>query len=129
MCKKHGCFPGDESKTCFADVAIYNRRGAYPEQLSKIIDEAIRMAISHKGVAAVEVPVDYGWAEISDSDWYSSAATYRNFPNPALNEQDIDAAVKILEQAKRPVIYAGIGTRGNNGGVAKIKSSCSVFWY
>ncbi|WP_313466801.1 pyruvate oxidase, partial [Carnobacterium sp.] len=104
----------------FADVAIYNRRVAYPEQLPKIIDEAVRMAITHKGVAAVEVPVDYGWAEIDNAAWYSSAAAYRKYPNPVLNEQDIDEAVKILEQAKRPVIYAGIGTRGNGEAVMEL---------
>lgn len=104
----------------FADVADYNRRVAYPEQLPKIIDEAIRMAITHKGVAAVEVPVDFGWTEIDNADWYSSAAAYRNFPKPVLNEQDIDGAVKILEQAKRPVIYAGIGTRGNGEAVMEL---------
>lgn len=104
----------------FADVAIYNRRVAYPEQLPKIIDEAVRMAITHKGVAAVEVPVDYGWAEIDNAAWYSSAAAYRKYPNPVLNEQDIDEAVKILEQAERLVIYAGIGTRGNGEAVMEL---------
>ncbi|PRY77152.1 pyruvate oxidase [Alkalibacterium olivapovliticus] len=101
----------------FADVAVYNRRVAYPEQLPKIIDEAIRMAIAKKGVAAVEVPVDYGWAEIDNDAWYSSANAYRHYANPVLDEDDIDKAVALLEQAERPVIYAGIGTRGNGEAV------------
>lgn len=101
----------------FADVAVYNRRVAYPEQLPKIIDEAIRTAIARKGVAAVEVPVDYGWAEIDNDSWYASAKAYKKMPDPVLNEADIDEAVKLLENAKRPVIYAGIGTRGNGEAV------------
>lgn len=101
----------------FADVAVYNRRVAYPEQLPKIIDEAIRTAIARKGVAAVEVPVDYGWVEIDDDSWYSSANAYKKAPKPVLNEKDIDEAVNILENAKRPVIYAGIGTRGQGEAV------------
>ena len=104
----------------FTDVAIYNRRVAYREQLPKIIDEAVRMAITHKGVAAVEIPVDYGWTEIDNAAWYSSAAAYRKYPNPVLNEQDIDEAVKILEQAERLVIYAGIRTRGNGEAVMEL---------
>lgn len=104
----------------FADVAVYDRRVAYPEQLTKVIDEAIRMAIAHKGVAAVEVPVDYGWVEIDNDSWYSSTNAYRKYPNPVLNEKDIEEAVKILENAERPVIYAGIGTRGNGEAVMEL---------
>nr|WP_146923984.1 pyruvate oxidase [Alkalibacterium kapii] len=101
----------------FADVAVYNRRVAYPEQLPKIIDEAIRTAVARNGVAAVEVPVDYGWVEIDNDSWYASAKSYKKMPAPALNEQDIDEAAKLLEKAERPVIYAGIGTRGNGDAV------------
>lgn len=101
----------------FADVTVYNRRVAYPEQLPKVIDEAIRMAITHNGVAAVEVPVNYGWKEINVDSWWSSANAHREYPNPTLDERDIDAAVKILEAAEQPVIYAGIGTRGNGEAV------------
>lgn len=97
----------------FADVAIYNRRVTYPEQLPKIIDEAIRTAITRKGVAAVEVPVSYGWEEIDRENWYSSANAHRTPPYPIPEEKDIEEAARILENAKRPVIYAGIGTRGN----------------
>ena len=101
----------------FADVAVYNRRVAYPEQLPKIIDEAIRTAIARKGVAAVEVPVDYGWAEIDQGSWYSSANAFKKILKLELDETDIDEAVTILEAAKRPVIYAGIGTRGEGEAV------------
>lgn len=101
----------------FADVTVYNRRVAYPEQLPKIIDEAIRTAVARKGIAAVEVPVDYGWVEIDEDSWYASADSYKELPHPVLNETDIDEAVKLLENAERPVIYAGIGTRGNGDAV------------
>ncbi|GAB2318553.1 pyruvate oxidase [Alkalibacterium sp. s-m-22] len=106
----------------FADVAIYNRRVAYPEQLPKIIDEAIRTAITRKGVAAVEVPVSYGWEEIDREGWYSSANAHRTPPYPIPEEKDIEEAARILENAKRPVIYAGIGTRGNGDAVMDLSS-------
>ncbi|MDN6626885.1 MAG: pyruvate oxidase [Pisciglobus halotolerans] len=96
----------------YADVSVYNTRVAYAEQLPKIIDRAIREAINKGGPAIVEVPVDFGWAEISNDSWYSSASSYREFGNPPLNKKDIKQAVKLLEEAERPVIYAGIGTRG-----------------
>jgi len=104
----------------FADVAVYNRRVAYPEQLPKVIDEAIRTAIAKNGVAAVEVPVDYGWEEIEFSEQDSSADSYREFPGYKLDDKDVSDAAEALENAKRPVIYAGIGTRGNGEAVMEL---------
>ena len=97
----------------YADVSVYNARVAYAEQLPKIIDRAIREAMNQGGPAVVEVPVDFSWAEIADDSWYSSATSYREYGNPPLNHEDIKAAVELLEEAERPVIYAGIGTRGH----------------
>lgn len=104
----------------FADVAVYNRRVAYPEQLPKIIDEAIRTAIARNGVAAVEVPVDYGWTKIDYNEQDSSADSYRDSPKLVLNDKDVTDATEILENAKRPVIYTGIGTRGNGEAVMEL---------
>lgn len=95
----------------YADVSDYNVRVAYPEQLPKIIDRAIREAIGKGGVATVEVPVDFHWAEIDNDEWYSSANGYRKPLPPHLNDKDIDEAAELLNEAERPVIYAGIGTR------------------
>ncbi|KFN92247.1 pyruvate oxidase [Tetragenococcus muriaticus 3MR10-3] len=109
---------------------MYNRRVAYPEQLPKVLDEGIRAAIANKGVAAVEVPVDFGWEQLDTATRYSSAEDYRDFPELGLNETDIDAAVEALSNAKRPVIYAGKGTRGHSEDVIalsrKIKAPVAI---
>lgn len=114
----------------YADVSIYNVRVAYAQQLPQIIDEAIRRAITLKGVAVIEVPVNFGWEEIDNDAWYSSADSYRELPKPTLNQVDIAAGVAILNAAKRPVIYAGTGTRGNGAAVValshKIKAPVAV---
>lgn len=114
----------------FADVAVYNRRVAYAEQLPRLIDEGIRTAIARKGVAVIEAPVDFGWTELDCDSWYSSAADYREYPKMGLNEKDIEAAVKILSEAKRPIIYAGKGTRGSSADVValskKIKAPVAI---
>lgn len=93
----------------YQSVAVYNKRVAYPQQLPKVIDEACRAAITRKGPAVVEIPVDYGWVEIDEDSYYGSGTYQRDFLLPALNEEDIDAAVEILNQADRPIIYAGFG--------------------
>ena len=104
----------------FADIAVYNRRVAYAEQLPKLIDDAIRTAISKRGVAVLEVPGDFGYHEIANDAFYSSGHSYRDYVSSAINEADIDAAVEVLNNAKRPVIYAGIGTMGHGPAVQEL---------
>ncbi|MDN6296309.1 MAG: pyruvate oxidase [Alkalibacterium sp.] len=104
----------------FASIAVYNRRVAYAEQLPKMIDDAIRTAISKRGVSVIEVPGDFGYHEIDSDAFYSSGHSYRDYVSPALNETDIDAAVELLNGAKRPAIYAGVGTMGHGPAVQEL---------
>ena len=90
-------------------IAVYNKRVAYAEQLPKVIDEACRAAVSKKGPAVVEIPVNFGFQEIDENSYYGSGSYERSFLAPALNEVEIDKAVEILNKAERPVIYAGYG--------------------
>lgn len=104
----------------FDHIAVYNRRVAYAEQLPKLIDDAIRTAISKRGVAVLEVPGDFGYHEIDNDAFYSSGHSYRDFVSSAINEADIDSAVEVLNNSKRPVIYAGIGTMGHGPAVQEL---------
>ncbi|PJH64226.1 hypothetical protein, partial [Salmonella enterica] len=101
-------------------IAVYNRRVAYAEQLPKMVDDAIRTAISKRGVAVLEVPGDFGFAEIDEDAFYSSGHSYRDFVSSAIDEEDIDAAVELLDNSKRPVIYAGVGTMGHGPAVQEL---------
>ena len=93
-------------------IAVYNKRVAYAEQLPKVIDEACRAAVSKKGPAVVEIPVNFGFQEIDENSYYGSGSYERHFIAPALNEVEIDKAVENLNNAERPVIYAGFGGVG-----------------
>ncbi|WP_424245214.1 pyruvate oxidase [Elusimicrobium posterum] len=94
----------------FTDVSVYNRTVMNPESLPKVIDEAIRIAYQKKGVSVVTIPVDYGYVDIPEDD-YASAHNYRvGYPRPDL--ADIKAAVKLISEAKKPVLYIGQGTKG-----------------
>ena len=93
-------------------IAVYNKHVAYAEQLPKVIDEACRAAVSKKGPAVVEIPVNFGFQEIDENSYYGSGSYERHFIAPALNEVEIDKAVEILNNAERPVIYAGFGGVG-----------------
>ncbi|MFZ2382044.1 pyruvate oxidase [Leuconostoc falkenbergense] len=106
----------------YDNIAVYNRRVAAAEQLPHLVDDAIRTAIAKRGVAVLEVPADFGFTEIdADSLYstplYSSGLTYKEYKSAPVDESDITAAVDILNQAKRLVIYAGIGTMGHGSAV------------
>lgn len=101
-------------------IAVYNRRVAYAEQLPKLVDEAARMAIAKRGVAVLEVPGDFAKVEIDNDQWYSSANSLRKYAPIAPAAKDIDAAVELLNNSKRPVIYAGIGTMGHGPAVQEL---------
>lgn len=101
-------------------IAVYNRRVAYAEQLPKLIDEAARYAISKRGVAVIEAPVNFGFEEIYEDQFYSSGPSHRDYIPSSINENDINEAVNLLNKAKRPIIYAGIGTMGHGAMVQEL---------
>ncbi|MDR3190771.1 MAG: pyruvate oxidase [Lactobacillaceae bacterium] len=109
----------------YENIAVYNRRVATAEQLPHLVDDAIRTAIAKRGVAVLEVPADFGFAEIDaesiySTPLYSSGLKYKEYKPAPVDDEDIDAAVEILNQAKRPVIYAGIGTMGHGEAVQEL---------
>lgn len=97
----------------FDHIAVFNKRVAYAEQLPKLMDEAARQAVSKRGVAVIEVPTDFGYQEIGVDEFYTSGHNYRAYKSAPLDEKDVSDAVELLKQAKRPVIYVGVGTVGH----------------
>lgn len=97
----------------FDHIAVFNKRVAYAEQLPKLMDEAARQAISKRGVAVIEVPTDFGYQEIGIDEFYTSGHNYRAYKSAPLDEKDVSDAVELMKQAKRPVIYVGVGTVGH----------------
>lgn len=94
----------------FADVSVYNRTVMTAESLPFVIDEAIRRAYEHQGVAVVTIPVDYGYVDIPEKQ-VSSAVNHRK-GKYAPDVNDIIPAVELIAKAQRPVLYVGQGARG-----------------
>jgi pyruvate oxidase len=81
-----------------------------PESLPFVIDDAIRKAYELKGVAIVTIPVNYGFIEIPDEN-VSSAKNHR-VGIPKYDLKDVEAAVKLMTAAEKPVLFVGQGARG-----------------
>jgi pyruvate oxidase len=95
----------------FADVSVYNRTVMTAEQLPAVVDQAIRKAYENSGVAVVTIPKDLGWTEIDDT-FESTADTFTFTGNYQLpDETAVAQAVDILTNAKRPLIYFGLGAK------------------
>ncbi|AMV69558.1 Pyruvate oxidase [Pediococcus damnosus] len=95
----------------FADVSVYNRTVMTADSLPHVIDEAIRRAYKENGVAVVTIPNDFGTKDIP-ADFWSSGHSYVKPLLPQPDEEKIKAALKLISEAKHPVIFAGIGVNG-----------------
>lgn len=92
----------------YTDVSVFNRMVLNPQELPRVVDQAIRTAYRDRGVAVVHVPVDIGYAEIDDT-YISSAHAYK-VTHPLHHPEDITTALELIKEAQRPVIFAGRGT-------------------
>ncbi len=77
--------------------------------LRRAIGRAIDLcaAVSRKGPAVVEIPVNFGFQEIDENSYYGLCLYERSsIVNEVGNQQ---SGWEILNNAERPVIYAGYG--------------------
>lgn len=108
----------------FADVSVYNRTVMTPESLPHVVDEAIRRAYAHKGVAVVTIPVDFAAADIPAVE-VSTASNHRcGVPMP--DAKDVKAAVSLMEKARQPVLYVGQGARGEGEAILALSEHFSM---
>ncbi len=108
----------------FTDVSVYNRTVMTPESLPFVVDEAVRHAMKHKGVAVVTIPVDFGFVDIPNQP-ISAAANFRR-GYPVLDRKDVDAALKLIEQSERPVLYVGQGARDGHEAILAMSEQFSM---
>ena len=104
----------DEDKW-FLNASVWCRQAMTPEQIPVITDEAIRQAYARKGPAVIILPKDYGWTKIEDNYKTSyNAHVPANFAGP--KKESVEEAVKLIKEAKNPVVYFGNGAREADAG-------------
>ena len=101
----------------FMDVAIYNTRVMGPKHIESVTQLACRKAISERGVAHINFPVDFQSMETSQGsaskrnvDRYYLAREGRRAELPA--EDQLKEAAKLLNEGKKVAILAGQGALG-----------------
>ncbi|GAA3629098.1 pyruvate oxidase [Lactobacillus hamsteri] len=100
----------DEDKW-FLNASVWCRQPKTADQIPVIMDEAIRQAYARKGPAVVIIPKDFGWQNIDDNFRVNYNAHVKdNYPAPT--KTSVEDAVKLLKEAKNPVMYYGLGAKG-----------------
>ncbi len=100
-------FPLFSSAKTYASVTKWVETLNQPEQVNEVMRRAFNLIkMGRPGPVMVEIPADVAVAEVGDV-----ALAYKavKATQPAGNPRDIEAAARVLVQAKRPVIHAGQG--------------------
>ncbi|PYN02034.1 MAG: hypothetical protein DME07_12060 [Candidatus Rokuibacteriota bacterium] len=100
-------FPLFSSAKTYASVTKWVETLNQPEQVNEVMRRAFNLIkMGRPGPVMVEIPADVAVAEVGDL-----ALAYKavKATQPAGNPRDIEAAARVLVQAKRPVIHAGQG--------------------
>jgi pyruvate oxidase len=104
-----GAFQEVKLEQMFEDVAVFNERAESFEQLPDLMNQAIREAYANSGVSVLVVPDDLFAQKHPENPGKTSA----NYAKPRISpaKQDLQEAIKLINNAKKPVILAGRGTK------------------
>lgn len=93
----------------FRDVAVYRATVTSPDQMPRMLESAVRAAVTQGGVAVLTVPGDLGDQELSEDrpTRFALAAPRTRPEDPALAE-----AAELLNSASRVTLLVGRGARG-----------------
>lgn len=109
----------------FGDVAVYNRTVTTAEQLPYVVNQAIREAYEKKGPAVVIIPEDLSAKEI-DYEPVKTPNTVANTFKQTIDPQAIAATLKLLKEAKHPLVYAGRGLLGARDALVQFSETFNV---
>lgn len=111
----------------FADVAVYDRVVMTPESLPYVVDKAIREAYKHNGVAVVVIPNDFGYVQIPDVDYASTAVIeHKEHPLPEATDSEVDQFLDMVKAAKRPVIHVGRGIKAGGEKLVELSKKLQI---
>lgn len=92
----------------FRDVAVYRATVTSPEQMPRMLESAVRAAISRQGVAVLTVPGDLGDQELSDD---RPARFTLDRPVTRPDDPAVAEAAELLNAASRVTLLVGRGAR------------------
>ncbi|MGC1333252.1 ubiquinone-dependent pyruvate dehydrogenase, partial [Pseudomonas sp.] len=110
-------FQATHPESLFKDCSHYVELVSRPEQLPQILERAMRVAVSRRGVAVVVIPGDVALATLDAnvSPWLAPAPAVV-VPQP----QQIDQLAEFLDTGKRITLLCGAGCAGAHSEVVAL---------
>jgi pyruvate dehydrogenase (quinone) len=113
-----GYFQETHPDKIFAECSHYTELVSTPQVMPRVLDIAIRQAVSKRGVSVIVIPGDVAMERVD------SVAPGRwvvpNDPVVVPRAHDIDQAVSLLDAADRVTILAGAGCSGAHDQVVRL---------
>lgn len=97
-------------KGIFEDICVYNQYLSSPNQLPRMLQQAVQVALTEGGVAHISIPSDIINQEVPASDLYREIMIPRATIMPCPGE--LNKAADILNKGGKIVILAGAGCLG-----------------
>ncbi|HLI85735.1 MAG TPA: thiamine pyrophosphate-dependent enzyme [Bryobacteraceae bacterium] len=101
----------------YMDVSFYNQRVMGPAHVENVLDEAIKTALSYRGVAHITIPKDIQeWKASADRrssmnvKRHSADFAAPRFPIPP--ERDFESAARLIAEGSKIAILVGRGALG-----------------
>lgn len=93
----------------FSNCSVYNEMAVTPTQVPHMLQAAMQEAIGRGGVGIVGLPADVIGQPAVDS--YASTAPLYTERLPEPSEAEVDAAARLINEAKSVAIFAGSGAK------------------
>jgi pyruvate dehydrogenase (quinone) len=109
----------------FMDVAVYNERVMGPSHVTNVVDEAVRSALTQRGVAHITIPKDIqDWAASDGNQSTANIAQHSGKivapAHPLPSNEELQHATNIINAGSKVAILAGRGCLGAGAQVLQL---------
>lgn len=110
-----GAFQEIDLAAAFAPVARFSHTVLHTSDHAELMSLALKSAVQHRDVAHLIFPDDVQSLPAKDAEAGSPTGRLSPSPRIAPPEESVDAALKKIARAKRPIIIVGFGARDAMG--------------
>ncbi len=98
-----------DNDSVFADVAVFTQTITSAEQAQPLLEQAVNAAVTEQGVAVLSIPGDVGGLDVPRHT--RTPRFVRASPPATADAEDLRAAAKVLNDAKKVTLLVGQGAR------------------
>ena len=108
----------------FEPFTVFNETIAKPAQAISLTVLAVKNAYFKRGVALLSLPTDVLAEELEDEIWKPEEHLFKQTMAPA--DEDVEKAVKFIDESRRPIILGGWGIRNCGKEVVELAEKISA---